>query len=55
MRQWVNYKNGNYTVALNIINGTKIRTNSENSFIPDTVESIDIKITNYCTGATKGH
>lgn len=54
MRQWVNYKNGNYTVALNIINGTKIRTNTENIFIPDTVESIDIKITNYCTGATKG-
>ena len=24
-RQWVSYKNGNYTVSLNVFTGTKIR------------------------------
>ena len=48
MRNWVSYKNGNYTVSLNILNGTKIRQNNLDYFEPDTVESMDIKITNKC-------
>lgn len=45
---WVSYKNGNYTVSLNLNDGTKIRYNRENFFDPDTVESMDVKITNCC-------
>lgn len=41
------YKNGNYTVTI-FDDGTKIRFNKEDTLIPDTVESMDIKITNYC-------
>lgn len=47
-RNWVSYKNGNYTVSLNIFTGTKIRQNNLDYFEPDTVESMDIKITNKC-------
>lgn len=46
---WVQYKNGNYNVYIDLDNGTKIRKNNEDCFIPDTVESMDIKITNKCT------
>lgn len=49
-RNWVSYKNGNYTVSLNIFTGTKIRQNNLDYFEPDTVESMDIKITNKCGG-----
>lgn len=45
---WVKYKNGNYEVLLNIDNGTKIRYNEEDSFLPDRPESIDVKISNDC-------
>ena len=48
MRNWVSYKNGNYTVSINIIDGTKIRQNNLDYFEPDTIESCDIKITNKC-------
>ena len=48
MRNWVSYKNGNYTVSLNILDGTKIRQNNLDYFEPDTVESFDYKITNKC-------
>ena len=48
MKNWVSYKNGNYTVSLNILSGTKIRQNNLDYFEPDTVESMDIKITNKC-------
>lgn len=41
------YKNGNYKVIL-LDDGTKIRYNDLDSLIPDTVESMDIKITNQC-------
>ena len=42
-----NYKNGNYAVII-LQNGTKIRYNEEDVFIPDHFESVDIKITNQC-------
>jgi organic radical activating enzyme len=41
------YKNGNYTVSI-FDDGTKIRANKLDFFEPDTVESMDIKITNQC-------
>ena len=47
---WVSYKNGNYTVRLNLDNGTKIRENDLDYIQATTVESMDIKITNKCTG-----
>lgn len=48
MERFVRYKNGNYTVTLDTKTGTKIRENDLDFFEPDTVESMDIKITNYC-------
>ena len=41
------YRNGNYTVTI-YEDGTKVRQNELSSLIPDTIESMDIKITNYC-------
>ena len=41
------YQNGNYTVKI-YDDGTKIRENDLDFFEPDTVESMDIKITNSC-------
>ena len=52
MKAWINYRNGNYNVCLNLINGTKIRQNSLDYFLPNTIESCDIKITNRCYGGT---
>ena len=45
---WINYENGNYTVLLNKRNGTKIRYNDKDIFIPNRPESMDVKITNQC-------
>lgn len=45
---WAHYKNGNYTVHINLNNGTKIRENDLDSLIPSRPESIDCKITNQC-------
>ena len=45
---WVSYQNGNYTVRINLENGTKIRENDLDFFEPHTVESFDLKITNKC-------
>ena len=45
---WVSYKNGNYTVRLNLDNGTKIRENDLDYLEASTIESMDIKITNKC-------
>lgn len=45
---WVSYKNGNYTVKINLETGTKIRENDLDFLEASTVESMDIKITNYC-------
>ena len=41
------YKNGNYNVSI-FSDGSKIRQNNLDFFDPDTVESMDIKITNKC-------
>ena len=41
------YKNGNYTVSI-YSDGTKIRENNLDTFEPDTIESMDIKITDRC-------
>ena len=35
----------------NLITGDKIRQNNLDYFEPDTIESCDVKITNYCAGA----
>lgn len=48
MKRFVRYQNGNYTVTLDTLTGTKIRENDLDFFKADTVESMDIKITNYC-------
>ena len=48
---WVSYRNGNYTVKLNLDNGTKIRENDLDYLEASTVESMDIKITNACDRA----
>lgn len=48
MSNWVSYKNGNYTVRLNLETGTKIRENDLDYLEASTVESMDIKITNCC-------
>ena len=49
MNKLGSYKNGNYTVTI-YDDGTKIRENDLDNLTPDTVESMDIKITNRCTG-----
>lgn len=48
MRNWGQYKNGNYNVMLSLTDGTKIRFNNEESFIPDNIENFDYKITEVC-------
>lgn len=48
MKRFVRYQNGNYTVTFDTLTGTKIRENDLDFFEADTVESMDIKITNYC-------
>ena len=48
MERFVRYKIGNYTVTLDTKTGTKVRENDLDFFEPDTVESMDIKITNCC-------
>lgn len=42
------YKNGNYTVLIDINHGTKIRINNEDYMRADFPESMDIKISNRC-------
>ena len=48
MNNWVSYKNGNYTVRINLETGTKIRENDLDYLEADTIENFDIKITNKC-------
>lgn len=48
MSNWVHFRNGNYNVHINLSNGTKIRENDLDCFIPEYPESMDIKITNMC-------
>lgn len=45
---FVQYKNGNYDVYIDLDAGTKIRKNNLDFFEASTVESMDIKITNMC-------
>lgn len=50
-KKWVSYINGNYRVFINLEDGTKIRSTLDpkaTKFIPSTIESMDIKITNSC-------
>ena len=44
------YKNGNYTVNIDLDTGTKIRYNSFDTLKPEFAESIDITITKKCDG-----
>lgn len=44
----VTYKNGNYTVMLNLNDGSKMRFNNLYNLTPDHAESIDITISKYC-------
>lgn len=44
----VTYKNGNYTVMLNLNDGSKMRFNDLDSLTPDHAESIDVTISKYC-------
>ena len=46
------YRNGNYRVYI-MEDGTKIRSSDDDTFIPDRVESIDLKITDYCNMGCK--
>lgn len=48
MNTWKHYRNGNYTVSINLTNGTKIRENDLDFFRADFPESMDIKICNKC-------
>lgn len=48
MSNFKTYKNGNYTVRINLDDGTKIRENDLDHFEADTPESFDLKITNKC-------
>lgn len=48
MNRFVRYQNGNYVVIIDTKTGTKIRENDLGFFKADTVESMDIKITNRC-------
>ena len=46
--RWVKYKNGNYYVALNLDDGTKIRQTEDDEFDASRPESMDVKISNMC-------
>lgn len=48
MKRFVRYQNGNYTVTIDTVTGTKIRENDLDFFRADFPESMDIKITNRC-------
>lgn len=48
MSNWKKYKNGNYTVHIDLDTGTKIRENDLDNLTPAFAENMDIKITDYC-------
>ena len=48
MKRFVRYQNGNYTVTIDTVTGTKVRENDLDFFKADFPESMDIKITNCC-------
>lgn len=48
MSNWKTYINGNYTVQINLNDGTKIRETEDDEFNASFAENIDIKICDYC-------
>lgn len=48
MSNWKIYKNGNYIVKFNILDGTKVRETEDDDFRPAYAENMDVKITNFC-------
>lgn len=50
MSNWKRYKNGNYTVSINLDNGTKIRENDLDNLTPAFAENCDITISTVCDG-----
>lgn len=46
---FVKVHNGNYDIFIDLSNGTKIRKNDLDCFIPEKPESLDYKITNRCS------
>ena len=50
MSNWKKYKNGNYTVRINLNDGTKIRENNLDNLTPAFAENCDCKITDRCDG-----
>ena len=47
------YKNGNYTVSINLDNGTKIRENDLDNLTPAFAENCDVTISTVCDGGCK--
>ena len=47
-RDWVSYKNGNYTVFINLRDGTKVRYNKLDTMEAYFPESVDVNITDCC-------
>ena len=45
------YKNGNYTVMIDDVTGTKIRETEDDEFCAEFPESMDINLTQRCTGS----
>lgn len=50
MSNWKRYKNGNYTVSINLDNGTKIRENDLGNLTPAFAENCDVTISTVCDG-----
>lgn len=50
MSNWKKYKNGNYTVSINLDNGTKIRENGLDNLTPAFAENCDVTISTVCDG-----
>nr|DAW56038.1 MAG TPA: Molybdenum cofactor biosynthesis protein A barrel, LIGAND BINDING PROTEIN [Caudoviricetes sp.] len=50
MNPIVRYQNGNYTVTINTLDGTKIRENDLDNLTPAFAENCDVKITDKCDG-----
>ena len=48
MANIITYRNGNYSVALNLSDGTMIRWTEANELRPEFPDSMDVKITNRC-------
>lgn len=53
MSNWKEYKNGNYSVSINLDNGTKIRENNLDNLTPAFAENCDVTISTVCDGGCK--